>query len=362
MAVLRTSPSLSATQCQPAAVGSPLLSVIIVNYCRWQETADLIEQLTATDAYFRDCIEIIVVDNASPPHPLEEQIRNHKAVSYQRLPANRGFSAGVNAGFARSHGDWILVLNPDLIVCPGFIDLTCAAAIELEDEPIENQPVGVVGFQLRNRDGSRQFSTGLFPDLARMVLGLMRSRSLRKYELVETSDRRPVAWVTGSCLLVRRRCLQQLRGFDEEFFLYYEDVDLCRRARESGWAVCYEPAVQAVHLDPLQNRPLTAPLRAITRHASLTYFRKHLPQWQFRVLAWLIGAEARILELAARCSGNANEATIARQIRGMCHDLLQGLSRRARRRLEAVLRWSGMQSRKRKVGSASVPSLVRRRG
>lgn len=358
MAVLRTSPSLSATRCQPAAVGSPLLSVIIVNYRRWQETADLIEQLTATDAYFRDSIEIIVVDNASPPHPLEEQIRNHKSVIYQRLPTNRGFAAGVNAGFTRSHGDWILVLNPDLIVCPGFIDLTCAAAIELEDEPIENQLVGVVGFQLRNRDGSRQFSTGVFPDLARMVLGLMRSRNVRKYELVETPDRRPVAWVTGSCLLVRRRCLQQLRGFDEDFFLYYEDVDLCRRARESGWAVCYEPAVQAVHLDPLQNRPLTAPLRAITRHASLTYFRKHLPHWQFRALAWLIEAEAWVLERWANFSGNRRNAAIARQIRGMCHDLIHERSRQARRRLEAVLRLAGMQPRGRRPAPTAVPEVV----
>ncbi|MCS6978253.1 MAG: glycosyltransferase family 2 protein [Gemmatales bacterium] len=343
MAVLRTSPCLAQCGCRPSAVSSPLLSVIIVNYRRWQETAALVEQLTTTDAYFRDSIEIIVVDNASPPHPLEAQIKSHKAVIYQRLPCNRGFSAGVNAGFNRSHGDWVLVLNPDLIVCPGFIDLTCSAAIELEDEPVENQPVGVVGFQLRNRDGSRQFSTGVFPDLSRMILGLLKSRSIRKYELVDTADRRPVAWVTGSCLLVRRSCLEQLRGFDEDFFLYYEDVDLCRRARENGWAVCYEPGVEAVHLDPLQNRPLTAPLRAITRHASLTYFRKHLPRWQFLALSRIIRAEAWLLEKWARWTGKRSEAAIARQIQWICRDLAGDRTRQARRRLEAVLRLAGMQ-------------------
>lgn len=345
MAALRTSFCPAQPGHKTAAVGSPLLSVIIVNYRRWNDTAALIKQLTATDAYFRDSIEIIVVDNASPPDPLEDWIKHHKAVLYHRLPQNQGFSAGVNAGFARSQGDWILILNPDLIVCPGFIDLTCAAAIELEDEPIEDRPVGVVGFQLRNRDGSRQFSTGLFPDLARMVLGLLRSRRIRKYDLTPRADRHPVAWVTGSCLLVRRHCLKQLRGFDEEFFLYYEDVDLCRRAREHGWAVCYEPAVEAVHLDPLQNRPLTAPLRAITRHASLTYFRKHLPRWQFLVLASLISAESWLLEQWSRLTGQRDEAAIARQIRGMCRDLSGNRPRQARRRLEAVLRRAGMQAR-----------------
>jgi len=344
MAVLSTAPLQLQPGRKPAATGSPLLSVIIVNYRRWAETAALVEQLAATEAYFRDSIEIIVIDNDSPHDPLEDQLRHREGITFHRLPENRGFSAGVNAGFARSQGDWVLVLNPDLIVCPGFIDLTCAAAIDVEHDHVEDRPIGVVGFQLRNRDGSRQLSTGLFPNIAKMVLGLLRCRRSRKYEATDNASRQPVSWVTGSCLLVRRSCMEELRGFDEEFFLYYEDVDLCRRARSQGWAVCYEPAVEAVHLDPLQNRPLTAPMRAITRHASLTYFRKHLPAWQFLVLAQIVRAESWILHRLAWLRGKVDDLQIARQIRGICKDLMRDDVTGARARLEFVLKLAGMKS------------------
>jgi len=355
MAALSTAPRSRKPHDKAAAAGSPLLSVIVVNYRRWQETADLLDQLTATDAYFRDSIEIFVVDNASPSHPLEDKIRNLRSVRYVKLPENRGFSAGVNAGLALSQGDWVLVLNPDLVVCAGFIDLTCAAAIEIEDEPLDDRPVGVVGFQLRNRDGSLQLSTGLFPDLSKMLLGLLRSRRVRKYELRYPLDRQAVSWVTGSCLLVRRSCLQQLGGFDEDYFLYYEDVDLCRRAKERGWAVCYEPGVAAVHLDPLQNRRLTSPMWAITRHASLTYFRKHLPRWQFQALARIIAAEAWLFQHWAAWSGCKRDAVIAGRLRMICADLRGGRVASARRRLRQILRLAGMQGSRHTAATAAVP-------
>jgi hypothetical protein len=332
----------------PLAVGAPpLLSVIIVNYRRWEETAALVEQLVATEAFFRDRIEVIVIDNASPAHPLEAQIARREGVAYQRLPENRGFSAGVNAGFRRSRGDWVLVLNPDLIVCDGFIDLVCAAALDADDDTFSDLPIGVVGFQLRNRDGTRQLSTGLFPTISKMVLGLLRSRRSRKYEMTNNQARQSVAWVTGSCLLVRRSCLNELQGFDEEYFLYYEDVDLCRRARGRGWAVCYEPAVQVVHLDPLQNRPLTAPMRAITRHASLTYFRKHLAGWQFWALAQLVRGEAWVLQRLAELRGRIHDATICHEMRGICRELMRQRPQAARARLEGVLDIAGMKGGRR---------------
>jgi GT2 family glycosyltransferase len=341
MAALSTAPLRLRSRPQVAAVGTPLLSIVIVNYRRWEETAALVEQLAATEAYFRDSIEIIVVDNASPADPVEEQLRRRGGVRYQRLAENRGFAAGVNAGYEQCHGDWVLVLNPDLIVCPGFIDLICTAAIDAENDLASRLPIGVVGFQLRNRDGTRQLSTGLFPTISKMLLGLLRSRRSRKYELTDNSARQPVAWVTGSCLLIRRTCMNELNGFDEEFFLYYEDVDLCRRARARGWEVCYEPGVEAIHLDPLQNRPLTATMRAITRHASLTYFRKHLAGWQFWALAQLVRAEAWVLE---RLAASADDAATAHEVRGICRELMRQRPEAARVRLEAILQRAGMKN------------------
>jgi GT2 family glycosyltransferase len=328
----------------PAAVGAPpLVSVIIVNYRRWEETAALVRQLVGEDHLFRERIEVTVIDNASPPHPLEAVIRDQYQVPVHRLAENRGFSAGVNAGFARARGEWVLVLNPDLVVCRGFVDLMCAAALDCGEDSSLGAPVGVVGFQLKNRDGTHQHSIGFYPTLARMVVGLLRSRRHRKYLTGLADARQAVPWVTGSCLLVRRDCLGQLEGFDEDFFLYYEDVDLCRRAREWGWAVCYEPGVQAVHLDPLQNRPVSTPLRAITRHASLTYFRKHLAPWQFWGLAQLVRAEAWLRQAWANATGCGRDAAICREVRGFCRDLMRQRPALARKRLDEVLRLAGMR-------------------
>ena len=99
-------------------------------------------------------------------------------------------------------------------------------------------------------------------------------------------------------LLIRRDCLKQIGGLDEDFFLYYEDVDLCRRAAERGWKVCYEPTLHVAHHSPLHARRVPAPLRLMTRHALLTYGVKNWPRWQTIVLGGIIGVEATVRQCA----------------------------------------------------------------
>jgi GT2 family glycosyltransferase len=96
-------------------------------------------------------------------------------------------------------------------------------------------------------------------------------------------------------VLVDGRLLDALGGLDEDFFLYYEEVALCRSARRAGWRVEYDPTVEVVHLRPLQNRALSPRLRMITRHSKLLYFQKHLPRWQFFGLCMVVHLEARVL-------------------------------------------------------------------
>jgi N-acetylglucosaminyl-diphospho-decaprenol L-rhamnosyltransferase len=148
--------------------------------------------------------------------------------------------------------------------------------------------------------------------------------------------------VTGSCLLIRRQCLRDLGGFDESFFLYYEDVDLCRRAIDAGWAVCYEPNVMARHMEPLQNRLLTEPLRVITRHAALTYFHKHLSRWQFLGLAQIVKLEARLRSMLHRWRGRNEQAEMMDCLVELVQFMKQGDEALARQTLEYILRLAGM--------------------
>jgi GT2 family glycosyltransferase len=146
-----------------------------------------------------------------------------------------------------------------------------------------------------------------------------------------------VPWVTGCCFLVRRECLRQLGGFDEDYFLYYEDVDFCRRARQAGWEVWHDPSVRAVHHRPLHSRAVTAPIRLCTRHALLTYGAKHWPRWQFLSLAAIIKAEAWLRRRFAAWRGDAASAAQFRELAALVTDLARGRTAAARRRVSRIM-------------------------
>ena len=251
-------------------------------------------------------------------------------VSLVRNGRNNGFAKAANRGGRLSRGEWVLLLNPDVTVPEGFLDRVLDAA---QRWPAVDPRAGVIGFQLRHRDGSRQASAGPFPTLARTVAGLLVPRSRRRCQHRSLTGRQSVAWVTGGCLLVRRDCYEQLGGMDEKFFLYYEDVDLCRRARDAGWSVWYDPALRVTHHFPLHSRAVPPPLRLVTRHALLTYSFKHWPRWQARALSGLVWAEAVVRSAAARWRGQADVSDCYRELRALVGDVVCGRRARSARRI-----------------------------
>jgi len=296
----------------------PRLSVVIVNYCLWKETASLVRRLRAAPCAQRGEVEIIVVDNHSPLHPLARRLRRWPGVSLRRWARNRGFARAVNEGCRLSRGQWVLLLNPDISFSQGFLDGVLRLAERLTTEDAQ---AGIVGFQLRNSDGTRQLSCGPFPTLAQTLARMLLPRTRRKYHFVRARKRRRVPWVTGCCLLLRRACLKDVGGLDRDFFLYYEDVDLCQRARSRGWSVWYEPRLRAVHHHPLHLRSVPAYLRLLTRHALLTYASKHWPSWQFRVLAGLVEFEARLRRQWAEHHGDDDGAELFADLRTIASNL-----------------------------------------
>jgi GT2 family glycosyltransferase len=311
---------------------APLLSVVVVNYHQWRDTAYLVRQLRGEQCLRGGAAEVVVVDNFSDPHPAAHQLRRLSGVSLRRWRRNRGFARAVNEGVRLSRGDWVLLLNPDVTLSPGFLDDALARAGRLADET----DVGVVGFGLRNPDGSRQLSTGPFPTLVSTLARLLLPRRRRKYSEPPPSGR--VDWATGCCLLVRRECWDQLGGLDPAFFLYYEDVDLCRRARDAGWSVRHEPRLWVVHHRPLHGRRVPAHLRLITRHALLTYATKHWPNWQRQLLTGIIRLEARARGLAARGRGDVDSEATYDELGRLAVDVADNRPGAAARRLIRVVR------------------------
>jgi GT2 family glycosyltransferase len=315
-------------------LATPSLSVVIVNYRQWENTAALVRQILRTPAARRGAAEVVVVDNHSPPHPVAARLRRWPGVSLRRWGRNRGFARAVNEGCRLSRGRWYLLLNPDLTIPDGFLDGVLALADRLA---AEEPRAGIVGFQLLNSDGSPQLSSGNFPTLAGTLGGLLLPRWRRKYRRLDVRQRCRVPWVTGCCLLLRRECLQDLGGLDESYFLYYEDVDLCRRARAHGWSVWFEPTLGATHHQPVHCRAVPPALRLITRHSLLTYGAHHWPAWQFGLLAGIVRAEAWARRWWARRRGEARAAEVFAAMGQTAGDLWCGDDSAARRRLLRVV-------------------------
>src|SRR5262249_37799696 len=146
-------------------------------------------------------------------------------------------------------------------------------------------------------------------------------RTRRKYHLLPLRQRCRVPWVTGCCLLLRRECLNQVGGLDRDFFLYYEDVDLCQRAAAQGWSVWFEPALHTIHHHPLHLRRVPPYFRLLTRHALLTYACKHWPGWQVRFLAHLVQWEARLRQCWANHRKDGAGANLFGKLRTIAGDL-----------------------------------------
>jgi GT2 family glycosyltransferase len=325
------------TACRPclSVQTEPFLSVVVVNYHSWRATTQLVGQIQDADSARDGHVEVLIVDNHSPAHPAIASLRRRPGVSLRRWGCNHGFARAVNAGCRLASGQWLLLLNPDVSLPAGFLDGAIQVARDLRrDAPT----AGIVGFRLRNPDGSPQGSVGRFPSLLGTLAGLAFPRHDRKYFQPSAPARCRVPWVTGCCLLVHRDCLHQLGGFDEDFFLYYEDVDFCRRAWQSGWSVWYEPGLHVVHHRPLHVRRVPPHIRVCTRHSLLTYAVKHWPRWQVQALARLVEAEAWLRRCWAVFRRDTRRAEVFADLTAIARQVRTGQCAAARRRLLACVR------------------------
>lgn len=223
------------------------LSIVILNY----RSRGLLRQCLKGLAAARLAVlhEIIVVDNASGDGTLAMLREDFPGVRTLASPVNGGFAMGNNLGLLAARGHYALILNPDLVVLPGSIERLVAF---LDDHP----EAAVVAPQLLNPDGTVQASCYRFPDpwipiLRRTPLGRLRfaQRHLRHYLMTDWShaETQTVDWALGGCLLIRFSAIERVGLFDERYFLYYEDVDWCRRFWEAGLAVYYLPSARLVH-------------------------------------------------------------------------------------------------------------------
>jgi N-acetylglucosaminyl-diphospho-decaprenol L-rhamnosyltransferase len=250
----------------------PRISVVIVSY---NTRENVLRCLASLRAHLPLPHEAIVVDNASEDGTAAAVHAAYPEAVLIENAENLGFAAANNRGLARSRGAFVLVLNSDAEVRPGLVESLL--------ERLDAHPdVGVIGPRTVDGDGVIQVSFG--PPLTplrewgqrRLVHGVKARRpaALARAQALASREHEP-AWISASCLLARREALLSVNGFDEGFFLYEEDVDLCLRLGRAGWGVLYTPAAVVVH--HLGRSMVRTPHRArLEYHRShLRYYRKH---------------------------------------------------------------------------------------
>ncbi len=243
-------------------------SAILVNYNDARHLEACLGALTVELA--GKSAEIIVVDNASTDGSRTILSSRFPAVKTIANAANEGFARANNRGVRESRGEVLLFLNTDTVIQAGALSRlleTLASAPE----------IGACGPALIRGDGRFQVSFGrpvsFFGQLVQK--SLLNPYYARALKHSKTRKSRRTAWLSAACLLFRRRAFEQAGGFDENFFIYFEDIDLCRRTVKAGWRLVFDPAARVFHEGGATTAARPEKSRWEYRRSQLLYYQKH---------------------------------------------------------------------------------------
>jgi N-acetylglucosaminyl-diphospho-decaprenol L-rhamnosyltransferase len=253
----------------------PSVSVLIVGYHAYDE----LDRCLTSLALHEPGAEIIVVDHDADRARGDTLAASHPHVKYVARLSNPGFGAGVNDAARLATSPLLLLLNPDVELRAPVVR-ALSACLETHDQ------VAIAGGRIREEDGAIQPSARRFPDLSTAFGGrtswltrispanpLSRRNLSTSFGSPETALK--VDWVSGAFTMIRADVFRALGGFDERFFMYWEDSDLCLRALRAGWTTMYEPGAEVLHLTGRSSRH--APLRSLVAfHVSaFRHYWKH---------------------------------------------------------------------------------------
>jgi GT2 family glycosyltransferase len=245
------------------------VSVVIVNYNGYDHTRNAILSVLQHSAES----EIIVVDNCSTDGSgglLQKEFHQLTVIIGDE---NKGFGFGCNRGAEAAKGKYLFFLNNDTLLSE---DTPAILASFLEKDPT----VAACGPKLLNPDGTFQVSFGLDPSLVNewIVRGWQRPRKGAREAIMSSVERRyahaKVDWVTGAALMVRKDVFQKLNGFDESYFMYFEDADLCKRIRILGFDIFYYAQASLTHFAGLSVKERKTEVSVEYRRSQLRFYDK----------------------------------------------------------------------------------------
>lgn len=261
-------------------LSTDFVSIILVNFNGEDVLADC---LCSLEKFIpkHNC-EIILVDNNSQDNSLSIINSKFPAIKLIKLSQNLGFAAGNNAGAKEAKGNFLFLLNTDTIVTSNFLP-------HLLRLMAENLDVGIIGTKLIFPDGSFQISFS--PKIG--IMGEVKAKKLHKnaedknsLNVIEQDfrDVKNVDVVVGASFFIRTDLFNLLGGFDERFFMYFEESDLCERVRNKGYKILYTPHESIIHLRGHSVKKLLNKMSFEYRRSQIYYYYKHRPMWEILVL------------------------------------------------------------------------------
>ena len=248
-----------------------LVGAVIVNYNAKDHLLECVASLEAAGVK-----SIVVADNASTDGSEEAMAGKHPNTVFVQTGTNLGYGGAANRGAPAVDGEFLLVCNPDTL-------FDAKAPARLVEALMDRPAAGAAGPRVDTPTGDVYPSARTFPSVTDSIghgfLGLVWRNNpwSRRYLMTDRPlDRvQEVNWISGSCMMLRRSAFDEIDGFDESFFMYAEDVDLCRRFRDAGWSTLYVPAARVVHVQGVSSsrhpyRMIVAHHRSLFRFAALT--------------------------------------------------------------------------------------------
>ena len=249
------------------------LAIIIVSYNARHDLERCLDSLASAPPTNS---EIVVVDNASTDGSAGA-VRDHPHVRLIQMPTNQGFAAANNVGIRATSSELVLLLNSDTIVPKGAVDLLVSALLS-------HPEVAIAGPRLVDGEGRVELSFGsmIGPLVEWRRQRLMRALARQEPWAVSlvaalTRDECYPDWVSGACLLVRRRDAEAVGLLDERYFMYTEDVDFCAAVRRLGRRVLFTPSAQVVHLRGRSGASNVVATRQAYERSHLAFYQKHHP-------------------------------------------------------------------------------------
>lgn len=262
-------------------MGNATIDIIIVNWNAGRQLSDCLNSIMVAHRQGFELGRVVVVDNASVDGSAEELDRLGLPITVIRNMSNRGFAPACNQGAYGSEADYLLFLNPDT----RLFEKSLTKALAFMEQP-DKKHIGIVGVQLVDECGRISRTCARFPTaglLFSKTLGLdhlfpERFPSSRMTEWDHTASRE-VDQVMGAFFLVRRVLFDFLGGFDERFFVYYEEVDFSLRAWQAGWRSYYLAETQAYHKGGGTSERVKAARLFYSLRSRILYGYKHLGWW-----------------------------------------------------------------------------------